>query len=143
MVHEDQMLTETEQRYTERRTEREKSVQAIRAGHILQADMPDRVRARLRRLGINERVVETILSTRRGIAAENISRAVVELGKRRGAKGRAAIPSRRENDAPWREQIPAIGALPPPGIIPGQTSATSSLSELSGATISWAFHIWI
>ena len=54
MVHEDQMLTETEQRYTERRTEREKGVQAIRAGHILQADMPDRVRARLRRLGINE-----------------------------------------------------------------------------------------
>ena len=34
MVHEDQMLTETEQRYTERRTEREKCVQAIRAGHI-------------------------------------------------------------------------------------------------------------
>ncbi len=42
MVHEDQMLTETEQRYTERRTEREKGVQAIRAGHILQADTPDR-----------------------------------------------------------------------------------------------------
>ena len=92
MVHEDQMLTETEQRYTERRTEREKGVQAIRAGHILQADMPDRVRARLRRLGINERVVETMLSTRRGIAAEDISQAVVELGKRRGAKGRAASP---------------------------------------------------
>jgi endonuclease G, mitochondrial len=134
MVHEDQMLTETEQRYTERRTEREKGVQAIRAGHILQADMPDRVRARLRRLGIDERVVETILSTRRGIAAEDISRAVVELGKRRGAKGRAAIPSRRENDAPWREEIPATGALPPPCIIPGQNLSDILFERIIGSS---------
>jgi len=133
MVHEDQMLTETEQRYTERRTEREKGIQAIRAGHILQADRPDRVRARLRRLGINERVVETMLSTRRGIAAEDISRAVVELGKRSGAKGRAAIPSRRENDSPWREQIPAIGAFPPPGIIPGQNLSDILFERITGS----------
>lgn len=143
MVHEDQMLTETEQRYTERRTEREKGVQAIRAGHILQADRPDRVRARLRRLGINERVVETIASTRRGIAAEDISQAVVELGKRRGPKAERPVPqdgramrrggSRYQRSGRSHRQVSS----------PAKTSATSSLSELSGATISWAFHIWI
>ncbi len=132
MVHEDQMLTETEQRYTERRTEREKGVQAIRAGHILQTDTPDRVRARLRRLGINERVVEAALATRFGIAAEDISRAVVELGKRLGTKSRAAGPSRCESDAPWREPIPAIETLPPPGIIPGQNLSDILFERIIG-----------
>ena len=86
----------------------------------------------MRRLGINERVLEAALATRFGIAAEDISRAVVELGKRLGTKSRAAGPSRRESDAPWREPIPAIETLPPPGIIPGQNLSDILFERIIG-----------
>jgi endonuclease I/V8-like Glu-specific endopeptidase len=120
MVSAAQMLTQTEHRYAERRTEREKGAHAIRAGRLLQADTPDRVRARLRRLGMDERIVEAVLTTRPDRAVEDISRAVIELSKRREAKDRAGGSSEWERDAPWREQRPATGTLPPPSTIPGQ-----------------------
>ena len=117
MVREDQLLTETERRYAQRQAEREQHVHAIRAGHILQSDTPDRVRARLKRLGISDRSIEVALTPQRGSAAGDVSQAVVELGKRRGAKGRAAGPSKQERAVPWREPKPAIGT---PGPIPSQ-----------------------
>lgn len=120
MIRGEQLLTETERRYAQRQTEREKNVQAIRAGNILQSDTPDRVRARLKRLGISERLVEAVSTMQRGIVAGDVSKAVVELGKRRGATGQAAGSSRQESDASWRDQKPAVGTLPLSGTIPGQ-----------------------
>lgn len=120
MVHPTQILSETEQRYMERRVEREKGLQAIRAGHLLQADTPKRVRARLRRLGMDERIVEAVLAARPGTAAEDVSHAVVELSRRREAKYRALVFSEPDGLAPWREQGPATDTVPPQGPILGQ-----------------------
>jgi endonuclease I/V8-like Glu-specific endopeptidase len=58
------LLGETERRFAERQTAREEGVRLIRAGHVLQADSPPRVQARLRRLGIDPRILERVTGTK-------------------------------------------------------------------------------
>lgn len=60
------LLSETEQRFAERQAAREERIRLIRAGNILQADSPERVRARLNRLGIDRRVAERVVGMKTG-----------------------------------------------------------------------------
>lgn len=64
------LLSETERRFAERQIAREEGVRLIRAGHVLQADSPPRVQARLRRLGIDPRVLERVTSTKADLRSE-------------------------------------------------------------------------
>lgn len=61
------LLSETEQRFTERQATREEGVRLIRTGRLLQADSPERVQARLSRLGINRRVANLVAGTKAGL----------------------------------------------------------------------------
>lgn len=66
MLIDPSLLSETEQRFAERQATREEGVRLIRAGNLLQADSPDRVQARLNRLGIDRRVAERMVVSKAG-----------------------------------------------------------------------------
>ena len=61
------LLSETEQRFAERQTRREEGVRLIHTGNLLQADSPERVQARLKRLGIDRRMAERVAATKAGL----------------------------------------------------------------------------
>ncbi|MGC4098498.1 MAG: hypothetical protein QM706_15405 [Nitrospira sp.] len=62
------ILTERDRRrFTERQATREEGVRLIRMGHLLQADSPERIQARLRRLGIDRRVANLVAGTKAGL----------------------------------------------------------------------------
>lgn len=67
MLFDTTFLSETEQRFAERQTTREKNGRLVRAGNLLRADKPERVQARLKRLGIDRRVAERVVGTKVGI----------------------------------------------------------------------------
>ncbi len=76
MLIDTSLLSETEQRFADRQTKREEGVRLIRAGNLLQADSPERVQARLNRLGIDRRVAERVAGTQTGLWEETKRRIV-------------------------------------------------------------------
>ncbi|MBX3331697.1 MAG: endonuclease [Nitrospira sp.] len=80
------LLSETEQRFAERQTTREEGIRLIHTGNLLQADSPDRVQARLKRLGIDRRVVEQVAATKTGLWNE-AKRGIVDSAEQVTAPG--------------------------------------------------------
>lgn len=104
------LLSETERRFAERQRTREEGVRLIRAGNLLQADSPERVQARLKRLGIDRRVAERVAGTQTGLWNE---------AKRRIADSAelAKAPGETEQEKVYRVMAEALeiepGALRP------------------------------
>lgn len=92
------LMTETERRFAERQATREEGIRLVRAGNLLLADSPERVRARLKRLGIDRRAAERVSATQAGFRNEAKRRIVEDAG-------RATLPGSTE-----QEKVEAVTA---------------------------------
>jgi endonuclease G len=115
------VLSETERRFAARQTTREEGIRLVHAGHLLQADSPERVRARLNRLGIDRRVAERLAGTQAGLWNE---------AKRRIADSaeRAKAPGSTEQEKAYAVMAEALG-IEPGAMRPGEMELNELLLE--------------